>query len=152
MGNLEGWGGPVSQEWIDDRYSLQKQILNRMEALDMNPILPGFYGNIPRSGMTKYPNAKIIDGGVWCGFYRPGFLSADDEFLDSMARVYYTEIEKMYGVHKFFSGDPFHEGGNAEELTISWIGAKVQQTMQEVHPGSIWVLQGWMDNPKSELL
>jgi len=33
MGNLEGWGGPVTQRMIDDREVLEKEILERMREL-----------------------------------------------------------------------------------------------------------------------
>ncbi|NJM15613.1 MAG: hypothetical protein HC896_09805 [Bacteroidales bacterium] len=47
MGNLEGWGGPVSQEWINSRVALQQKILQRMRAFGMQPVFQGFYGMVP---------------------------------------------------------------------------------------------------------
>ncbi|QEK51068.1 hypothetical protein FYC62_04800 [Pedobacter aquae] len=49
MGNLEGWGGPVPQSWIDEQAELQKKIVNRMRDLGMKPIMQGFYGMVPNS-------------------------------------------------------------------------------------------------------
>ncbi|VFQ58394.1 unnamed protein product [Cuscuta campestris] len=37
MGNLHGWGGPLSQNWLDNQLSLQKLILKRMTELGMTP-------------------------------------------------------------------------------------------------------------------
>jgi len=37
MGNLHGWGGPLSQNWLDQQLALQKKILSRMIELGMVP-------------------------------------------------------------------------------------------------------------------
>jgi hypothetical protein len=37
MGNLHGWGGPLSQNWLDQQLTLQKKILSRMIELGMVP-------------------------------------------------------------------------------------------------------------------
>lgn len=39
MGNLEGWGGPVSNQLIDQQAELQQKILKRMKELGIEPIL-----------------------------------------------------------------------------------------------------------------
>ncbi|OAY70094.1 Alpha-N-acetylglucosaminidase [Ananas comosus] len=37
MGNLHGWGGPLSQNWLDQQLKLQKRILSHMVELGMTP-------------------------------------------------------------------------------------------------------------------
>ncbi|KAG0481223.1 hypothetical protein HPP92_012081 [Vanilla planifolia] len=37
MGNLHGWGGPLSQGWLDQQLGLQKLIVSRMIQLGMTP-------------------------------------------------------------------------------------------------------------------
>lgn len=49
MGNMHGWGGPITQNWIDDQLILQHKILDRMRALGMIPVLPGFAGHVPEA-------------------------------------------------------------------------------------------------------
>ena len=49
MGNMRGWGGPVSQTWLNDQLILQHKILDRMRALGMIPVLPGFAGHVPEA-------------------------------------------------------------------------------------------------------
>ena len=41
MDNLEGWGGPVSREWIESRTLLQKKILGYMNDMGMQPSITG---------------------------------------------------------------------------------------------------------------
>jgi hypothetical protein len=61
---------------------------------------------------------QIADPGKWCGFPRPAFLSSEDEHFDSFAAMYYEELEKLYGKAKYYSMDPFHEGGNTEGVDL----------------------------------
>src|SRR5512146_679039 len=65
MGNLEGWGGPVTQRMIDDRVALEKKILARMQELGIEPVFQGFYGMVPASLAQKFPQAKIIEQCQW---------------------------------------------------------------------------------------
>ena len=68
MGNLEGFGGPVSQAFIDRQTDLQKKMLRRMRELGMQPVFQGFYGMVPNSLKEKIPQAHILEQGEWCGF------------------------------------------------------------------------------------
>lgn len=153
MGNLEGWGGPVSNEMINRQMELQKKILTRMKGLGIEPILQGFYGMVPSSFQAKFPSAKIVEQGKWAGdFQRPAMLSPQDSLFTKMADVYYQNIKNIYGDCKFFGGDPFHEGGISKRLDVSLSAKNIQRQMQSNFPNSTWVLQGWGGNPKKELL
>lgn len=155
MGNLEGWGGPVSQAWIDSQTELQQKIVERMNELDMYPVFQGFYGMVPDMLRHKYSEHKIHYGGIWAGeqgFQRPAFLDPTDSLFAAMAKVFYDVQEKLYGAAKFYGGDPFHEGGNLEGIDITQSATSIQKAMQQAHPGAQWLLQGWWENPKEELL
>lgn len=156
MGNLEGWAGPVSQQWIDNQVVLQKKILKRMKELDMTPVYQGFYGMVPDVMRKKFPNNKIYDGGLWAGdkrgFHRPAFLDPSDPLFEKMAAVFYDEQQKLFGETKFYGGDPFHEGAAVEGINITQSASKIHNALLQKHPDAIWVLQGWWENPKQELL
>lgn len=54
---------PVSSEWIDKQWILQKQIIARMVALGMTPVLPAFNGFAPAAlneivGRPSFLNAS----------------------------------------------------------------------------------------------
>ncbi|MFA6450958.1 MAG: alpha-N-acetylglucosaminidase [bacterium] len=151
MGNLEGWGGPVSQQWIDNRRDLQRKILARMNELGMEPVLQGFYGMFPLAGIKRFQEGKIYETGIWGGFERPAMVDPLDPFFDKAAAAWYEEQAKLYGNAKFFGGDPFHEGGKAD-IDLTKAGARIQAAMLKSQPGSSWVLQGWQSNPRKELL
>lgn len=48
IGNIEGFGGMVSREWIDTRVELGRRIIDRVVSLGMHPIQQGFSGCVPR--------------------------------------------------------------------------------------------------------
>jgi len=154
MGNLEGWGGPVTQRMIDRRTNLEQKMLARMHELGIEPVLQGFYGMVPSTLKEHFPSADIRIQGKWAGgFDRPDFLLPDDSLFHRMAKVYYGEIQKLYGndIH-FFGGDPFHEGGSTKGVNLTRAGSLIQAEMQRTFPGSTWLLQGWEMNPMKELL
>lgn len=47
MGNLEGHGGPLTQQQIDRMAQLGRRIVSRMEQLGMTPVLQGYVGFVP---------------------------------------------------------------------------------------------------------
>ncbi len=153
MGNLEGWGGPVSDQYIMQQVTLQKKILSRMKELGMKTVLPGFYGMVPNTLKAKYPEADIRDQGLWAGgFKRPDFLSPTDSLFNSIAKIYYEELYNIYGDVEYFSGDPFHEGGNIHGIDLPNAGKNIIYGMRESFPKSTWVFQGWQGNPNENLL
>lgn len=153
MGNLEGWGGPVSGDYIQQQVDLQNKILTRMKELGMNPVLPGFYGMVPKELKNKFPKADIRDQGLWAGgFDRPAFLSPTDSLFTMMAQIYYEETQNLYGDIEYFSGDPFHEGGSAHGIDLTASGKSIIEAMHYQFPNGKWVFQGWGGNPSEELL
>ena len=153
MGNLEGWGGPVSDAYIQQQVTLQKKILNRMKSLGMKPVVPGFFGIVPKSLKKKYPGANIRDQGLWAGgFHRPAFLSPNDSLFNDISKIYYEELKKLYGEIEYFSGDPFHEGGNAEGIDLPLAGKNIIYGMRSSFPKSVWIFQGWGGNPQNRLI
>ena len=152
MGNFEGWGGPVTQKMIDDRVALQKKILARMRELGIEPVMQGFYGMVPASLAEKFPNARIVDQGIWGGFRRPSILLSSDPLFAQMASIYYEEMGKLYGPARFYGGDLFHEGGITGGLDLAPLGRGVQQAMLKANPDAVWLLQGWQENPKQGVL
>jgi alpha-N-acetylglucosaminidase len=152
MGNLEGWGGPVSQRWIDGRAELERKILARMREYGMTPVLAGFYGMAPSKLREKYPRARIFDTGLWCGFRRPAMLDPTDPLFASMAAVFYEEQKALYGETRYYAGDPFHEGALVNEIDVGKGAVAIRDAMRRHEPRAVWVLQGWQANPADALL
>ena len=152
MGNLEAWGGPVTQRMIDDRVVLEKKILARMRELGIEPVMQGFYGMVPASLAPKFPEARILKQGSFNVFRRPDILVSTDPLFVRISSAYYQEMSKLYGPVRFYGGDLFHEGGMAEGLDLAPLGHGVEDAMLQANPDAVWVLQGWQGNPKQGLL
>lgn len=152
MGNLEKFGGPVSQQFIERQTKLQKKMLDRMREYGMEPVLQGFYGMVPNSMITKFPNADIRDAGKWITYQRPAFLVPSDPLFTKVAQIFYEEQEKLFGKSRYYGGDPFHEGGNSEGINITEAASDIYKAMKANNPDAIWVLQGWGANPSYALL
>lgn len=153
MGNLEGWGGPMSHRMMLDRCTLQQKILRRMAELGITPVMQGFFGMVPRALKTHKPDAPIVDQGRWDKFDRPAVLLPGNAVFDRMARTYYESMRRHYGNGlKFFGGDLFHEGGKTDGMDVTRTATLVQQTMLRNVPDAVWLLQGWNNNPKRALV
>ena len=81
MSNIDGFGGPLPQGWIDGQVELQKKILERERSFNMRPVLPAFSGHIPPQMKEKFPEAQITRVKGWAGFPEENlchFLSPTD--------------------------------------------------------------------------
>ncbi|MDR0939117.1 MAG: alpha-N-acetylglucosaminidase [Mediterranea sp.] len=150
MNNLEGWGGPNPDSWYRRQEELQKRIVARMSQLGIQPVLPGYAGMVPRDIGRKL-GYHIADPGRWCGFPRPAFLSPDDEHFAPFAAMYYEELEKLYGKSRYYSMDPFHEGGNSAGVDLGKAGKAIMAAMKRANPEATWVIQAWQGNPRPAL-
>lgn len=151
MNNLEGWGGPLPESWYAQQERLQKQILQRMKEWGMQPVLPGYSGMLPSDAKQKL-GVNVADGGMWNGYTRPTFLQPTDERFHEIATLYYKELTALYGKAKYYSMDPFHEGGNTEGVNLDASGKAIMKEMKQVNPDAVWVIQGWQENPREELI
>lgn len=171
MNNLEGWGGPLPLSWYKQQEALQKKILRRMNEYGMHPVLPGYSGMKPsfasekKKDKTEKKDANVDASleteesaqssiQLWNGFTRPGVIFPNDPLFDEYARLFYEETKKLYGTAEYYSIDPFHEAKNLpEDLNIGEAGKKIMQTMKQYgNQEAKWVLQGWSENPRDEMI
>ena len=68
MGNLQTWGGPLTEHWHQHQMQLQKQILQRMRQFGMFPVAPAFAGHVPGQLKRVLPQARIDRLPVWAEF------------------------------------------------------------------------------------
>lgn len=151
MGNLEGWGGPSSEAFCRRQAKLQRQILARMREYGMSPVLPGYYGMVPHDAREEL-GLEVSDPGLWCSFNRPAFLLPTDPRYKEIAELFYDESDKLYGKARFYSMDPFHEGGRVDGVDLPACGQAILRAMKENHPEATWILQAWQENPRQELI
>ena len=151
MNNLEGWGGPNPDSWYEQQEELQKKILKRMREFGIEPVLPGYSGMLPHDAGTKL-GVNVAEPELWNGFTRPSFLLPTDERFSEIASLYYKELTKLFGRANYYSMDPFHECENAGDIDFDAAGQAVMKAMKEVNPKAVWVVQGWTENPRPEMM
>lgn len=151
MNNLEGWGGPNPDSWYTQQEALQKKILKRMREYGIEPVLPGYSGMVPHDAHQKL-GLNVTEPELWNGFTRPAFLMPTDKRFAEIAALYYEEQEKLFGKANYYSMDPFHELENAGEVDFDAAGKAVMDAMKQVNPKAVWVVQGWTENPRPEMM
>ncbi|KAG2668722.1 hypothetical protein I3760_14G004400 [Carya illinoinensis] len=147
MGNLHGWGGPLSQNWLDQQLTLQKQILSRMLELGMTP------GNIPATLKKRFPSANITRLGNWasvdadprwCCTY---LLDPSDPLFVEIGEAFTRRQVEEYGdVTDIYNCDTFNENipPTNNPAYISLLGASVYKAMSKGDKDAVWLMQGWL--------
>lgn len=165
MNNLEGWGGPNPDSWYTQQEDLQKKILARMNDFGMSPVLPGYSGMVPskldlgkritHSHSNDVSSAESSQSNIakWNGFDRPAVLMPDDPSFNDIADLFYEETTRLYGKAKYYSMDPFHEAKNLpSDLDFGKAGKVLMEAMKRTNKDAVWVVQGWTENPRPEML
>lgn len=145
MGNLDGWGGPLPQSFMDKHEKLQKSILFAERSLGMTPILPAFTGHVPPAFPEMFPEAKVRRTS-WVEFPEVTILDPEEELFTEIGRMFIEEQTKLYGTDHFYTADTFNENlpPTADSLFLSSISEKVYRSMSEVDSEAVWVMQGWL--------
>lgn len=151
MNNLEGWGGPNPDSWYTQQEALQKKILKRMREYGIEPVFPGYSGMVPHDANKKL-RLNVTEPALWNGFTRPAFLLPTDSRFNEIASLYYKELEKLFGKANYYSMDPFHELEDAGSVDFDAAGKAVLKAMKNVNPKATWVIQGWTENPRPEMI
>lgn len=126
MNNLEGWGGTINSSstgvqmngnpdwWYTRQEQLCKNMLQRMRELGMQPVIPGFSGQVPQA-LSKYTisdfsSGDVVNVGSWASnFPHPGVVNPSTISYKTLATIYYKHLHDVMGVSEFYSIDPFHE-------------------------------------------
>ncbi len=180
MNNLEGWGGTINSPstgvdmsgnpdwWYTRQENLCRNMLQRMRELGMQPVIPGFSGQVPNC-ITKYTingfnSNDVVNNGTWAGGYtRPDILKPNTESYRTFAAVYYKHLHEVMGVSELYSIDPFHEGslpgGVSNETCYPNIMVELDKyyngvsqedkTKNNVDEQPKWIIQYWQGVPQS---
>ena len=151
MNNMEGWGGPNSDNWYRQREALQRRILKRMREFGIHACLPGYSGMVPHDAKERL-SLNVADPGQWNGYKRPAFIVPTDRRFSEIAALYYREQRRLYGKADFYSMDPFHEGGNVDGVDLGAAGDAIMRGMKAANPDAVWVVQAWGACPYPEMI
>lgn len=152
MANMCCYGGPVPRELIEKRAVSAQQIIGRMRELGMRPVLPGFYGMVPDDFGKRFPQAHVIGQGEWNRFRRPAWLDPRDPMFAKVAAIYYDEQKKLFGNAPVYDIQPFQEGGTPGDVPLADAGQGIQKALDTAHPGAMWMLMAWYEEPDARML
>lgn len=141
MGNLKSWGGPVSQQVMEEQEMLQKKILQEERLLGMTPILPAFNGHVPQAFANKFPNTKISRI-KWNGFDYTCLLDPNDPLFTEIGKSFIEEQTKVYGTDHLYAAEIFNSKPTFNDTThLANLGKKYYQSLQMADPKAIWIMQ-----------
>jgi alpha-N-acetylglucosaminidase len=146
MGNIDAWGGPLPQHWMDSHKELQKKILERERSFGMKPVLSSFTGHVPPSFKDKFPGAKVKKTNWDAGFPDVYILDPDDPMFETIGKKYIEAQTKEFGTDHLYSADTFNENvpPTNDSTYLDGMSKKVFNSMAAADPKAVWVMQGWM--------
>lgn len=146
MTNIEAWGGPLPQSWIDSHRELGQWIVQRQRELGMTPILQGFTGCVPVSLVARFPTSRILQKKTWCEIPPgPAQLDPADPLFQRIGRIFLEEQQKLFGGDHLYAADPFHEGEPPEpgDAYLHSVGEAIHRLTTGFDPAATIVMQGW---------
>ncbi|NUP53089.1 MAG: alpha-N-acetylglucosaminidase [Catenulispora sp.] len=145
---VSGPGADVRQAGV----ALVQRIVNRLRELGLTPVLPGYAGQVPGDFTGRHPGAPVIPQGEWNGYQRPDWLDTRDPLYARIADSFYRHQSELYGRSAAYKMDLFHEGGSTGGVPLGGAATAVMAALQAARPGATWVMLGWQDNPRREVL
>lgn len=146
MANLDGFGGPLPQGWIDGQKELQKKILARERELNMTPVLPAFAGHVPQQIAERNPHVDIKRLSSWCGFEPTYFMNSTDSLFAVIQRKYLEKQTALYGTNHIYGVDPFNEMDppSWEPDYLASVSRNIYASLQQVDPDAQWLQMSWV--------
>lgn len=149
MLNIDRWGGPLPQSWLDDQEELQKKIVARERELNMKPVLPAFSGHVPAELGRVYPKAKITKLAAWAGYsdeYACSYLDPQDPLYAKIQKLFMQEEIKTYGTDHIYGLDLFNEleppSYHSDYLALQ--GKHTFENLKKVDSKAIWLQMTWL--------
>ncbi|XP_076252647.1 N-acetyl-alpha-glucosaminidase isoform X2 [Rhynchophorus ferrugineus] len=150
MGNLRGWGGPLSQAWHERSIQLQHNILDRMRSFGIITILPAFAGHVPRSFKNLFPNTNMTLMSKWNNFADvyccPYFIDPTEDLFQTVGKMFLEEQISAFGTDNVYNCDSFNEmePQSTDLEYLANVGKSIYSAMKQVDPNATWVMQGWL--------
>ncbi|MBO4581811.1 MAG: alpha-N-acetylglucosaminidase [Bacteroidales bacterium] len=146
MANLDEFGGPLPEQWIQGQRLLQQQIVARERELGMRPVLGAFSGHVPKQLKTMFPQADIRPLSAWCGFEPTLFLSAEDSLFAVIQQKFLYHQTQMYGTDHIYSLDPFNEMDPPcwDTSYLANMAANIYTSLQLCDKQAKWMQMAWV--------
>lgn len=146
MANLDGFGGPLPQSWIDGQKELQKKIVARERELNMTPVLPAFAGHVPQRITQLYPQADIKQLSAWCGFEPTYFMNSTDSLFAVIQQKYLQKQTDLYGTDHIYGLDPFNEMDppSWDPDYLASVSKNIYESLRQVDADAKWLQMSWV--------
>ncbi|GHF32147.1 alpha-N-acetylglucosaminidase [Amycolatopsis bartoniae] len=156
LNNIQSFGRGTTRTLVHDRAALARRVIERMRALDIVPVLPGFSGTVPPGFTAHWAGARTVPQGRWfkdvVGPVRPDWLDSTTDAYAAVAAMFYAEQRAAFGATGMWAVDLVHEGGHTGGTDLGAAARGVRRAMTAADPGATWVMQAWGGNPRRELL
>ncbi|MFJ9083189.1 alpha-N-acetylglucosaminidase TIM-barrel domain-containing protein [Streptomyces sp. NPDC102384] len=150
--NMSGFGGPVSRRLLERRADLGRKIADRVRALGMTAVLPGWFGTVPDGFPERVDGAKVVPQGTWSGFKRPDWLDPRTGAFAEVGAEFYARLDTRLGGTSMYKMDLLHEGGRPGDVPVGEAARAVETALRTAHPEAVWAILGWQTNPRREIL
>ncbi|KOX75831.1 Alpha-N-acetylglucosaminidase, partial [Melipona quadrifasciata] len=150
MGNIRGFGGPLTPTWHEKSLRLQHRIVQRMRELGIIPVLPAFAGHVPRAFPRLFPNVNVTKSTAWNQFSDkyccPYLLEPTDPLFQRIGELFLKTYVEEFGTDHVYNCDTFNENEpyTSELRFLRNVGRSIFQAMINVDPQAIWLMQGWL--------
>lgn len=150
MGNIRGWGGPLSIRFIQYASRLQLKMIKALNELGISVALPAFAGHLPLKFRELFPNTKFTIVEKWNNFPQkyccPLFVDPTEPLFNQIGQDFLKKVTEKYGTNHIYFSDPFNEiqPFAADAKYLKNVSESIYSAMKSVDPESIWLLQGWM--------
>lgn len=153
MANMYGYGGLLPDAYLDRRAALAKKNHEFMACLGMRPVFMAYCGMVPDDVKTVDKTAKTIPQGNWNAFRRPAMLKTNTASYRKYARIFYDVQREVLGDStRYYSTDPFHEGGRHPLLSSRSVAKGILNALLDENRENVWLIQSWGENPTEGLL
>lgn len=144
MGNIRGWGGPITNNYMKFSSKLQSKMIKSLRNLGIAVALPAFPGHIPVAMQRIYPNATFTSVQRWNGFADeyccPLFVDPTDPLFTEIGERFLRKVINKYGTDHIYFSDPFNEVQPrvAEQTYLADASAGIFKAMKNVDQEAVW--------------
>jgi alpha-N-acetylglucosaminidase len=153
MGNMCCFIEPITLALMERRAASARKIMEELRALGITPVMPGFWGVVPDDFARRVSGSHVVvQTEAWNGFRRPGWLDPRDPAFARLAAAFYKHQRELFGDSTVYDMETFQEGGVSGDVPVGAAAVAIQQALERAHPGALWFMMAWQDNPRPELV
>lgn len=138
MGITHDVGAALSDEALEARAQLGRQIAERERELGMTVVLPGFGGQLPAELIGT---DRVIE---WQG-WQNSIADPSDPLFARAAASLHRHQQELLGSDHHYAVDPYIESlpPTTSPRQLAEHAEAIYAAMRDADPDAVWILQGW---------